>query len=521
MLADLHVLVEGQARELFNLKKELEAAQKENTEFYDFNAAMYFTLDSLYCIQRVNFKAACFLDVDRSVLMHQLFFNYMTEHSQHILKHTIQTLLEVNFKQMCDLELLQKGGARKFVRVTCMLLHNKLIRLHLKDITYLRQLENERFDLDKSANTLHNLIEHVTDAIAAVDSAYAIKVINPSFIRVLSEVFSFKVQVGMNLAMMLSDFPELKDKIISACEEATSGKIAYVLLDNAQEVHQVYYSYEIIISSIDYTDTQNKDLVLHIRNLTKINLEKMAQHKRLTTLALSTRTTAIGEMASAFAHEITQPLAAINAYSQSCLHLLNKALKKEEVVNELKFPLEQISRQAEKAGSIIHHMNHFMRDEVIVFETTDMNALIHETLTVLYYETLDIQLKISLDLMDALPEVMTNKTHMMQIILNLVRNSVESFSISSTSEHEIILKTRRLKDTLYVRVMDNGKGINKALKDLELGSYYSTKTKGTGLGLGICRSLVEAHGGRFFVQKQRIKGARFTFTLPIKKEGVA
>jgi two-component system sensor kinase FixL len=123
-----------EANEIVKLKTQLEQASAENTELYDFNAMLYVTIDSRYFIQRVNFKASHFFNVDRIHLHHQLFLNYLTEHSKHILEKTIQTLFDVPFKQTCEIELLQKGGAKRQVFLECMLLKNKCIRLSLGQV---------------------------------------------------------------------------------------------------------------------------------------------------------------------------------------------------------------------------------------------------------------------------------------------------------------------------------------------------------------------------------------------------
>jgi two-component system sensor kinase FixL len=392
--------------------------------------------------------------------------------------------------------------------------------LSLTDTTYTRQLESQIFELNKSSQTLNDLIQNVSDAIAVLDHELHIKILNPSFIHLFSDVFSIKIQIGMNIGTILSDFPESKNKMISACHNALFDKPSSVLLENTDLAHQAYYCYEIIARTIYYSHATQKKFILHLRDLTHIQLNKKIEHQRLAGLALASRTSAMGEMASAFAHEITQPLAAINAYTQSCLFILKNNLQDQQTNHPLLFPLEQISRQAENAGDIIHNMNNFIRGEPVMMEETDLNLLIQETLPILYYETLDFKLKISLDLMEDLPKVMCNKIHLMQILLNLGKNSIESLKSSPQEHNEIIIKTRALKHTIFVRVMDNGPGIHHQLKHLGLASYFSTKPQGSGIGLGICRSLIEAHRGTLSVQKQRAHGARFTFTLPIKREPI-
>jgi len=119
-------------------------------------------------------------------------------------------------------------------------------------------------------------------------------------------------------------------------------------------------------------------------------------------------------------------------------------------------------------------------------------------------------------LMDKLPKLMTNKIHIMQVILNLVRNSIEALESVQESDPKIIIETNHWEDFIQVHIKDNGPGIPKEFKNLILNTYFTTKHKGTGIGLGICRTLIEEHGGKLSIQQHEERGAWFTFTLPIK-----
>lgn len=171
--------------------------------------------------------------------------------------------------------------------------------------------------------------------------------------------------------------------------------------------------------------------------------------------------------------------------------------------------------QTELAGEIIHNMKNFMRDGSISIEETDINLLIKDTISILRYELLDSKLKIDLNLMTRLPKIMINKVHIMQVILNLIRNSIEAFQDDQEKNNQVIIETTQSENYLVVDVRDNGPGIPEAFKDKILKAYFTTKCKGTGIGLGICRSLIEEHGGELHLKEHPGKGAWFTFTLPI------
>lgn len=218
-----------------------------------------------------------------------------------------------------------------------------------------------------------------------------------------------------------------------------------------------------------------------------------------------------GELISALAHEINQPLTAILLHGQSCL----LEMKKESKENHYQFTqaLEQIVLQASHAGEIIHRMKNFMHEGTLYLEETDIHSLLHESLAV--FEILYPNLKFNFKLCENLPMIKADKIKIMQVISNLIRNSIEAIQDQQLSHLEISMETICIHNEIVFHCRDNGPGIPKNHMSKILNSYFTTKPRGTGLGLAICRSLIEAHGGKFIVQDHDEIGAWLTFTLPI------
>jgi len=397
------------------------------------------------------------------------------------------------------------------------LIKSGLIHLCLSDNTNSRASTQQLIQLQQSLNLTNYLFHLSSDAIAALDKELYVITLNQSFCDLFSMVFTTKIDIGMSLIMALSDFPDLKAKIINACQEALLGNKTYVMIENHRNKNEIYYCYEISINSLFNQYYQKNELIIRIKNLTEYKLQERQQFKQQADIAQSSRTSAMGEMASALAHEINQPLTAIIAYSRSCLFLLNNKSDHKKTSNELLLPLEQIAFQAEHAGQIIHNIKKFMREGHFYPEETNLNLLIKETLSLLDYELLDFKLKITLNLMDDLPLIMTNKTHMMQVISNLARNSIEALQYAFEDNPELLIETCKLDNHIHVHVRDNGPGIPQEFKNKILNTYFTTKPQGTGLGLGICRTLIEGHGGKFIVQEHDEQGAWFIFSLPINQ----
>lgn len=248
-----------------------------------------------------------------------------------------------------------------------------------------------------------------------------------------------------------------------------------------------------------------------IKNITQSN-------KKHADITLACKTSTLSEIASAFAHEINQPLTAITAYSRSCLNIIKNNPASESTFDKLLLPLEQITTQAEYMGKVIHNMKNLMDDGSLSVEKTNVNSLIKETLSILKYEYYDFKFKLVLNLMKKIPRSLINKMYLMQIILNLTRNSIEALKDSFIENPEIKIITSISAQYIIVDIMDNGPGISLENQKNILNLCFTTKSKGNGIGLGICRSLIEALGGELSLNQATQTGAWFRFTLPIIKE---
>ena len=503
-------------QELFSLRKELASSRKEYDDLYDFTPLPFITMNQNHIIQSVNFQAATFLQTDRKSLLNKLFLNYISSKSEVLFQNNIQLLFKNKFKQIFEVELVQKKGNTRQTTVQCCLLkNNDFYQINLIDNSAIRNLIAYNNNLQKSFNLINYLFKSSSDAISTLDDKLNLIMINESFTEIISKLIAVKVTVGMNLVKILNEFPELKSQILDASQKALEGTPTQFIIENPIKTATLYYYYEFSINSIFNHKNKKNELIFRIRNVTHFKLKERIQHKQQSELAISSRLSTRVEMVSALAHEINQPLTAITAYSNACLFLMENEEKNDELNQKLFESIKKISTQAELAGEIIHNMKNIGNEGKSHFEETDINQLINDTLSILHYEVLDFQLKIQLNLMKNLPHVMTNKIQIMQVILNLAHNSIEALQSACEEKPEITIETYLYNDFLYINIKDNGPGIPKEFRNLILNTYFTTKRKGTGIGLGICRTLIEAHGGKLSIQPSETKGACFIFTLPV------
>jgi len=236
-------------------------------------------------------------------------------------------------------------------------------------------------------------------------------------------------------------------------------------------------------------------------------------HLLHTQLAHMGRVGTMGEMASGLAHELNQPLCAVTAYAQACLRLIDSKAD----VAELEEPLREVAAEAKRAGEIIRRLRSFVRRAEPCRAPTDVNRLIPEVAQFLEHDVRRHEISLHLDLADDLPPVMVDAIQIQQVILNLMRNSIQVLAEEDLQNREIKVKTTATDDaTVMVTIQDSGPTISPEIADQMFEPFFSTKSDGLGMGLSLSRSIVEKHGGCIWFSRCPERGSMFQFTLPVQ-----
>lgn len=216
------------------------------------------------------------------------------------------------------------------------------------------------------------------------------------------------------------------------------------------------------------------------------------------------------QTAAAIAHEINQPLASISAYSEAALGMLHSGQ-----MDKLEHALEGAVAQAQKAGQALHELLEFLHSGEIVPEPIDLNAVIHEALASVDdsgysgFHTV-------VDLASDLRPVLANRLQLEKVLINLITNGVDAMREAGVTTAQITIRVRtEIDDTLALTtIQDNGPGLNADTARQIFNPFFTTKVNGIGLGLAISRALIEAQGGRLWLDTNASPGAVFHFTLP-------
>lgn len=237
--------------------------------------------------------------------------------------------------------------------------------------------------------------------------------------------------------------------------------------------------------------------------------EEARQHQA--ELAHVTRLATLGEMASAMAHEINQPLAAIVNYTRGCMHRLRSGTTDH---GQILAAMEQVAVQAERAGKVLHWVRDFVSKREPQWTALSVNDIVRDVIGLAEMEARDKQVVIRLALDDRLPLVAADRIQIEQVLLNLLLNSIEALE-GCSGERLVVIQTEGNGDEeIGVAVTDNGKGISAEHCDRLFDAFFTTKPKGMGMGLSISRTIIEAHGGRLWATPNAERGATFRFTLP-------
>jgi C4-dicarboxylate-specific signal transduction histidine kinase len=232
-------------------------------------------------------------------------------------------------------------------------------------------------------------------------------------------------------------------------------------------------------------------------------------------LAHVARVSAMEGMAAAIAHEINQPLQAIAAFADVAAHILEAGNDPSVDLRELN---SQISEQALRAGEIIRRLRTFARKTDGERSTEDVHAVVRESIEFMTPVARDKGIALRLNPSAAPIRIRADRIQVQQVLVNLIRNSIESILDQETPGGTVCVSTAVVGSEAQISVEDNGVGVTSELMESLFVPFVTTKSTGLGMGTAICRTIVKAHGGRIWAAQGRETGTIIHFTLPLHDE---
>jgi two-component system, LuxR family, sensor kinase FixL len=247
-----------------------------------------------------------------------------------------------------------------------------------------------------------------------------------------------------------------------------------------------------------------------IRDVTERQKTEQQLHEMQDELLHVSRLSAMGELASALAHELNQPLTAIKNYTQAASIMLKNKVNREELPGILVKTAEQASR----AGDIIKRLRSFVTARQVERSAQKVSQLIEDACALALIGARDEGVKSRIVHAKDLPDIQVDRIQIQQVLINLVRNAFDA--VKQSQVREITITSNKHEDSVIIQISDTGPGMTPETEATLFKPFVTTKPSGMGIGLSLSRSIAEAHGGSLTYERNPDGGAVFTLTLPIE-----
>jgi PAS domain S-box-containing protein len=509
----MEAMLHGRARAEQHAIEVLRQREAQWKEVFEHNPVMYFMVDAAGTVLSVNTFGAAQLGYSVSELLGQSVLKVFPAEEQDAARSNVAICLEnIGQTHSWEIRKVRKDGSALWVRENAKAVRrvdNQLIVLiACEDITERKQAENALRQSEMYQAEAQRL-SHTGSFGWRVASGEII------WSEETFRMFGYDKAPSIKHATVFQrvhpdDRARVEQTIDRASRDGRDFEHGYRLLMPDGSVKHVHARARAV------TDASGG--VEFVGAVTDVTARKQAEvelHEAQTNLAHVARVTALGEMAASIAHEVNQPLAAVVTNAAACLRWLDREPAN---LKEARGTLQSIINDGNRAGEVIQ------RVRALVNKTTDRKALhinevVNEVLSLVQHDLLSHRVALRLELAPALPPVLADRIQLQQVILNLVVNGIEAMQPVTDRPRELVIRTRLDEARqVLVTVSDCGVGVAAENADRLFDAFFTTKSSGMGMGLSICRSIVDAHGGRLSASGNVGPGATFQFTLPLHQE---
>jgi PAS domain S-box-containing protein len=509
----MEAVLHGRARAEQHAIEAQRHSEAQWKEVFEHNPVMYFMVDAAGTVLSVNTFGAAQLGYTVSELLGQSVLKVFPADEQHAAQSNVAICLE-NIGQTHNWEIrkVRKDGSALWVRENAKAVRrmdNQLIVLiACEDVTERKETENALRQSEMYLAEAQRLSR--TGSFGRRAGSGEIIWSEETF-----RIFGFEKAPFIQLAAVMQrvhpdDRAGLQRTIDRASSDGQDFEHGYRLLMPDGSIKHVHAKAHAVAD-----ESSGIDFVGAVTDVTARKQAEVELHEAQTNLAHVTRVTALGEMAASIAHEVNQPLAAVVTNAAACLRWLDREPAN---LKEARGTLQSIINDGNRAGEVIQ------RVRALVNKTTDRKALhinevVNEVIGLVQHELSSHRVALRLELTPVIPLVLADRIQLQQVILNLVINAIEAMQPVKDRPRELVIRTRQDEASqVLVTVSDCGVGVAAENTDRLFEAFFTTKSSGMGMGLSICRSIVNAHGGRLSASGNAGPGATFQFKLPLHRE---
>ena len=372
----------------------------------------------------------------------------------------------------------------------------------------IRSLEDARRALEESEAHLRSVLETVPDAIIVINDRGLIQSFSPAAERLFG--YSASQVMGQNVRILMPQpYREEHDGYLDRYRRTGERRIigiGRVVLGRRADGST--FPMELAVGEIDLEG--RRLFTGFVRDITERHVARERLQELQSELLRASRLSAMGQMASALAHELNQPLTAIINYVQATRRMVANANVPRE---RLEDTMDKAVAQASRAGQIIHRMRQFLQKGETERQPEAINKVLEEASALALVGAKESGVVVHMELGTDLAPVMIDRIQVQQVILNLIRNGIEA--MQDEPQRELRIATEQTdNDMILITVADTGPGLAPDVAGQLFQPFVTSKEKGMGLGLSICRSIIDAHGGKIWATPNPGPGVTFRFTLP-------
>jgi two-component system sensor kinase FixL len=359
------------------------------------------------------------------------------------------------------------------------------------------------------------LLDAAVDAIIIIDHRGTIERVN----RATLQLFGYDEEelLGRNVKVLMPE-PH-RSRHDGYLENYLGGGEAGIIGRGREEtaVRKNGEVFPILLTVSEVLQPGRRHFVGFVRDLSETRAAEEQVRRLESRLLRADRLVTLGELTAGIAHEINQPLTAIAAYADAGRSLSggsDDALRRELVTI-----FERIGGQSRRAAEVVRRLRRMVRGGTVQKARHDINQIIRNVLLLFEHELNNLDIEIDFDPIEPACELYVDDVQIQQVLVNLVKNSLDALIDADSDNGRIRIRLQRAGSEFLISVSDNGPGIDKELRQRLFEAFFTTKRKGVGLGLSICKSIATAHGGTLHYSRPREGGSRFTLSLPLEAIG--
>jgi PAS domain S-box-containing protein len=256
-----------------------------------------------------------------------------------------------------------------------------------------------------------------------------------------------------------------------------------------------------------------------VMDVTAAKLAEERLREAQAALVHATRLTTLGELTASIAHEVNQPLTGVVSDGYACLNWLKSQPPN---IEEARLAVDCIIMAAHRAADVVQRIRALAQKTVVQMAPLDINDVIEDVMPLVRHEVLVHGVSLRLELAAALPRVLGDRVQLQQVIVNLLMNGIQAMRSVTDRPRELLIRSREHgSKQILIAVEDSGTGIEPQNVDRLFDAFFTTKPDGLGIGLSICRSIIDQHGGRIWATRNSVVGSAFQFTLDTRREMVS